>query len=193
MVLKAEPLAQGGRRRKSPLAGGRADASDLSPRRARPFDQATAARLAGCPGFALVAGRYEGIDQRVSDALIDEELSIGDYVLSGGELPGAHRDRRGREAPPGALGDAASAAEDSFGDGLLDWPHYTRPEVWDWAAGAAGSARRQPRRDPPLAHDAGARTHLQRRPDLLGGRRLLSDERAMLEEYCKAAGVEPPR
>ncbi len=83
-----------------------------------------------------MAGRYEGIDQRVSDALIDEELSIGDYVLSGGELPALIVIDAVARLLPGVLGDEASAAEDSFGDGLLDWPHYTRPEVWDGKAGA---------------------------------------------------------
>jgi len=155
--------------------------------------QETAARLAGLPGFALVAGRYEGIDQRVSDALIDEELSIGDYVLSGGEFPALIVIDAVARLLPGALGDAASAAEDSFGDGLLDWPHYTRPEVWDGRPvppvllGGNHAAIRRWRMTQALGRT------WQRRPDLLARRRLTADERAMLEEYCKAAGVEPPR
>jgi len=191
MVMKPEPLARA-------IGAARARLPAGSPviglaAQGRPFDQAGARRLAGFPGFALVAGRYEGIDQRVTDALIDEELSIGDYVLSGGELPALVVIDAVARLLPGVLGDAASAAEDSFGDGLLDWPQYTRPEVWDG------------RPVPPVLlggnHAAIRRWRLmqalgrtwQRRPDLLAGRALTPDERALLEEYCRAAGVEPPR
>lgn len=191
MVMKPEPLARA-------IGAARARLPAGSPviglaAQGRPFDQAGARRLAGLPGFALVAGRYEGIDQRVTDALIDEELSIGDYVLSGGELPALVVIDAVARLVPGVLGDAASAAEDSFGDGLLDWPQYTRPEVWDG------------RPVPPVLlggnHAAIRRWRLmqalgrtwQRRPDLLAGRALTPDERALLEEYCRAAGVEPPR
>jgi len=158
-----------------------------------PFDQATAARLAGLPGFGLVAGRYEGIDQRVSDALIDEELSIGDYVLSGGEFPALIVIDAVARLLPGVLGNEESAVQESHGDGLLDWPHYTRPEVWDGRPvppvllGGNHAAIRRWRMMQALGRT------WQRRPDLLARRRLTADERAMLEEYCKAAGVEPPR
>jgi tRNA (guanine37-N1)-methyltransferase len=191
MVLKAEPLAKAVTAAQGRLPAG-APVIGLAAQGA-PFDQATARRLAGLEGFALVAGRYEGIDQRVTDALIDEELSIGDYVLSGGELPALIVIDAVARLLPGVLGDAASAAEDSFGDGLLDWPHYTRPEVWEG------------RPVPPVLlggnHAAIRRWRLmqalgrtwQRRPDLLARRTLTPDERALLEEYCKAAGVEPPR
>jgi tRNA (guanine37-N1)-methyltransferase len=191
MVLKAEPLAKAVAAAKARLPAG-SPVIGLTAE-GRPFDQAGARRLAKLPGFALVAGRYEGIDQRVSDALIDEEVSIGDYVLSGGELPALVVIDAVARLLPGVLGDAASAAEDSFGDGLLDWPHYTRPEVWEG------------RPVPPVLlggnHAAIRRWRLmqalgrtwQRRPDLLAGRALTPDERALLEEFCEAAGVEPPR
>ena len=191
MVLKAEPLAKALSAAKARLPAG-APMIGLAAQGA-PFDQATAARLAGLPGFGLVAGRYEGIDQRVSDALIDEELSIGDYVLSGGEFPALIVIDAVARLLPGVLGDAASAAEDSFGDGLLDWPHYTRPEVWDGRPvppvllGGNHAAIRRWRMMQALGRT------WQRRPDLLARRRLTADERALLEEYCKAAGVEPPR
>ena len=190
MVLKAEPLAKAISVAKARLPVG-APIIGLAAQGAS-FDQAAARRLARLPGFGLVAGRYEGIDQRVSDALIDEELSIGDYVLSGGEFPALIVIDAVARLLPGVLGDAASAAEDSFGDGLLDWPQYTRPEVWEG------------RTVPPVLlggnHAAIRRWRLmqalgctwQRRPDLLARRRLTADERALLEEYCKAAGVEPP-
>ena len=191
MVLKAEPLAKAVGAAKARLPAG-APMIGLAAQGA-PFDQATAARLAGLPGFALVAGRYEGIDQRVSDALIDEELSIGDYVLSGGEFPALIVIDAVARLLPGALGDAASAAEDSFGDGLLDWPHYTRPEVWDGRTvppvllGGNHAAIRRWRMMQALGRT------WQRRPDLLARRTLTADERGLLEEYCRAAGVEPPR
>jgi len=190
MVMKAEPLARavaavkGHLPADSPVFGLSAQGV--------PFDQAVARRLAGLEGFALVAGRYEGIDERVAEAMIDEELSIGDYVLSGGELPALVVIDAVARLLPGVLGDAASAAEDSFGDGLLDWPHYTRPEVWEG------------RPVPPVLlggnHAAIRRWRLmqalgrtwQKRPDLLAGRGLSKDERALLEEYCRTAGVEPP-
>lgn len=82
----------------------------------------------------LIAGRYEGIDQRVIDTLVDEEISIGDYVLSGGELPALVLIDAILRHVPGVLGHADSAEQDSFTDGSLDWPHYTRPEIFEGQA-----------------------------------------------------------
>jgi tRNA (guanine37-N1)-methyltransferase len=191
MVLKAEPLARAVAAVKVRLPAN-APVIGLSAQ-GRLFDQAAARRLSGLQGFALVAGRYEGIDQRVTDALVDEELSIGDYVLSGGEFPALIVIDAVARLLPGVLGDEASALEDSFGEGLLDWPHYTRPEVWDG------------RPVPPVLlggnHAAIRRWRLmqalgrtwQRRPDLLARRGLTPDEQSLLEEYCSTAGVDPPR
>ncbi len=191
MVLKAEPLARAVAAVKGRLPDG-APVIGLSAQ-GRPFDQAAARRLSGLPGFALVAGRYEGIDQRVTDARVDEELSIGDYVLSGGEFPALIVIDAVVRLLPGVLGDEASAQEDSFGEGLLDWPHYTRPEVWDGRpvpsvllGGNHGAIRRW------RLMQALGRTW-QRRPDLLARRGLTPDEQSLLEEFCRAAGVEPPR
>jgi tRNA (guanine37-N1)-methyltransferase len=158
-----------------------------------PFTQGAARRLAALPAFGLVAGRYEGIDQRVSDALIDEELSIGDYVLSGGELPALVVIDAVARLLPGVLGNEDSAGQESHGDGLLDWPHYTRPEVWE--------GRRVPEVLIGGNHAAIRRWRLkqalgrtwQLRPDLLRERRLTGDERSLLEEYCAEAGIESPR
>ncbi len=191
MVLKAEPLAKSIAVVRARLPAG-APVIGLAAH-GTPFDQAAAKRLAGIAGFGLVAGRYEGIDQRASEALIDEELSIGDYVLSGGELPALVVIDAVARLLPGVLGDEASAAEDSFGDGLLDWPQYTRPEVWDGRPvpqvllGGNHAAIRRWRLMQALGRT------WQRRPDLLARRKLSSDEQALLEEYCRAAGVEPPR
>jgi tRNA (guanine37-N1)-methyltransferase len=191
MVLKAEPLAKAIAAARTRLPAG-APVIGLAAH-GTPFDQAAARRLAGLAGFGLVAGRYEGIDQRASEALIDEELSIGDYVLSGGELPALVVIDAVTRLLPGVLGDEASAAEDSFGDGLLDWPQYTRPEVWDGRPvpqvllGGNHAAIRRWRLMQALGRT------WQQRPDLLARRRLSSNEQALLEEYCRAAGVEPPR
>ena len=191
MVLMAEPLAKAVEAARSRLPAGM-PMIGLSAQ-GRPFEQATARRLAELPGFGLVAGRYEGIDQRVTDALIDEELSIGDYVLSGGELPALIVIDAVTRLLPGVLGNEDSAGQESHDDGLLDWPHYTRPEMWN--------GRQVPQVLLGGNHAAIRRWRLmqalgrtwQKRPDLLARRQLTADERAMLEEYCAAAGVEPPR
>jgi tRNA (guanine37-N1)-methyltransferase len=99
----------------------------LSPQGER-FDQGKARELAALERLILVAGRYEGIDERLISLEVDEELSVGDYVLSGGELPALIVMDAVTRLLPGALGDADSAQQDSFMDGLLDYPHYTRPE-----------------------------------------------------------------
>lgn len=97
-------------------------------------------QLAVSPGAVLVCGRYEGVDQRFIDAHVDEELSLGDYVLSGGELPALTLIDAVARLQPGVLHDAASHEQDSFSDGLLDCPHYSRPEVLPGEQGAADQA-----------------------------------------------------
>lgn len=95
----------------------------------KPLTQQRVQQLAQGPGAVLVCGRYEGIDQRFIDAHVDEEISLGDYVLSGGELPALTLIDAVARLQPGVLHDAASHEQDSFSDGLLDCPHYSRPEV----------------------------------------------------------------
>jgi len=129
MVLKPEPLLAALRAAQARLPPG-------SPRiylsaQGRVLDQAAVQRLAGLPGFVLLAGRYEGIDERVVALGVDEELSIGDYVLSGGELPALVVIDAVVRLLPGVLGCEHSSLEESFAQGLLDWPHYTRPEVFE--------------------------------------------------------------
>jgi tRNA (guanine37-N1)-methyltransferase len=191
MVLKVEPLASAIRTcagrlpQDSPVIGLSAQG--------RPFTQRLARRLAGLRGMMLVAGRYEGIDQRVVDELFDEELSIGDYVMSGGELPALVVIDAVARLLPGVLGDAESAAQDSFGDGLLDWPQYTRPENWEGHVVPAvlqGGNHAEIRRWRLM--QALGRTW-QLRPDLLAARTLTGEERALLDEYCAGAGIDPPR
>jgi len=105
----------------------------LTPRGA-PFTQQDAARLAAGPGAILLAGRYEGVDQRVIDARAMREISIGDYVLSGGELPALVVLDACVRLLPGVMGAADSAGEESFAAGLLEYPHYTRPAEWQGRA-----------------------------------------------------------
>jgi tRNA (guanine37-N1)-methyltransferase len=101
----------------------------LTPR-GRPFTQADAQRYAAAPGLILLCGRYEGVDQRVIDAHAMEEVSIGDYVLSGGEIPALVVLDAAVRLLPGVMGAADSAIDESFADHLLEYPHYTRPAEW---------------------------------------------------------------
>jgi len=134
-------------------------------------------------GLILLAGRYEGIDERLIEAEVDEEYSLGDYVISGGELAAMVLIDAVTRLLPGALGDKDSAAEDSFVDGLLDTPHYTRPEVWEGhtvpevlLSGDHAKIKRW------RLKQALGRTWL-RRPELLEGRELSKEERELLEEF----------
>ena len=135
----------------------------------------------------LLCGRYEGVDERLLDKRVDEEVSIGDFVLSGGELAAmALMDAVVRQLP-GALGDDASAVEESFADGLLDCPQYTRPETWPVNGGGAKvpevlmSGHHENIRRWRLKQALG-RTWL-RRPDLLEARQLSKEEQRLLEEF----------
>ena len=102
----------------------------LSPR-GKPFDQATARRFAGCEGITLLCGRFEGVDQRVLDHHQIEEVSLGDFVLTGGEIAAQAMLDATVRLLPGVLGNAASTVEESFSDGLLEHPQYTRPAIWE--------------------------------------------------------------
>ena len=101
--------------------------------------------------YVLLAGRYEGIDERLLEREVDEEIAIGDFVVSGGELPALMLIDAIVRQRPGVLNDAESAAQDSFAAGLLDCPHYTRPEEYDGRAGAGRAAVGAPRGDPRVA------------------------------------------
>ena len=131
----------------------------------------------------LLAGRYEGIDQRLLDAEVDEELSIGDYVVAGGELPAMVLIEALVRYLPGVLGNEESAKTDSFSAGLLDWPHYTRPEEFEGnkvpqtlLGGNHNEIRRWRLRQ------ALGQTWL-RRPDLLEKKRLNEEEQLLLDEF----------
>lgn len=127
MVLRPEVVA--GAARSVPEPGRRIY---LSPR-GRPLTQALAAEIAALPAATLLCGRYEGVDQRALDALGFEEVSIGDYVLSGGEIAALALMDAAVRLLPGVLGNAATTDEESFSGGLLEYPHYTRPAAWEGA------------------------------------------------------------
>jgi tRNA (guanine37-N1)-methyltransferase len=122
MVLKPEPVFAAVEALRTPGA----HVVLMSPQ-GRPFDQARARAFAALPHLILIAGHYEGVDQRVADHLVDAQLSIGDYVLTNGAIAATVVADAVLRLLPGALGDAQSAEQDSFGAGLLDCPHYTRP------------------------------------------------------------------
>lgn len=149
----------------------------------RRFDQAVARELAAGEGFSLLCGRYEGVDQRVADHLVDGELSVGDVVLAGGELPSLMVVEAVTRLLPGALGNEASTEEESFLSGLLEYPQYTRPAVYrGWGvpevlrSGDHGTVARW-RRVQAL------RRTLERRPDLVAARGgLTADEVTLLAQ-----------
>src|SRR5688572_6820945 len=152
----------------------------LSPAGER-FSQDGAKRLAGHRHIVLLCGRYEGIDERVRDALATEEMSIGDYVLSGGEIPALAVIDATARLVPGVVGDDSSVEGDSFTRGLLDYPHYTRPaefegrRVPDVLLSGHHAEIRRWRRETALQRT------IDRRPDLLAGAELDADEREWLK------------
>lgn len=181
MVMLVEPLRKAIHAAKA-AAEGPARVVYLSPQGAR-LTQRRVEELATLPRLVLLCGRYEGVDERLIEREVDEELSIGDYVLSGGELAAAVLvDAIGR-LREGALGNAQSAAQDSFSDGLLDCPHYSRPEREGGDAVPAVLLSGD--------HAAIARWRLKqklgrtllRRPDLLARCELDAGARALLEEF----------
>ena len=149
------------------------------------FEQRMAREAIGWPGLVLIAGRYEGIDERFIEQEIDEQWSIGDYVLTGGELPALVVIDAMARLLPGTLGSSESALQESFSDGLVDWPHYTRPQDLDGhevpavlASGDHAAIHRW-----RLQQSLG-RTWL-RRPELLERRGMSDEERELLEEFKK--------
>ena len=180
MVLMAEPIFAAVER-----AGPPRPLYYLSPA-GRRFDQSVARELAALDGFSLLCGRYEGVDERVREHLVDGELSLGDFVLGGGEVAAmAVLEAVGRLVP-GVMGNETSAEDESFTDGLLEYPHYTRPaELRGWAvpqilrSGDHGRIARWRRAQ------AIART-LRHRPDLIEARGgLTEEERRLLAEWSE--------
>jgi len=191
MVLKVEPLRSAVRAAAAALPRGSRRVY-LGADGVR-FEQARAREASGWPGLILVAGRYEGVDERFLECEIDEQWSIGDYVLTGGELPALVVIDAIARLLPGTLGSEESAAQESFTDGLVDWPHYTRPISVDGhtvpevlVSGDHAAIRRW------RLQQALGRTWL-RRPELLERRGMTSEERLLLDEYRAAYALRPEK
>ncbi|WP_174873359.1 tRNA (guanosine(37)-N1)-methyltransferase TrmD [Vogesella oryzae] len=185
MVMMVEPLEKAiaaAKARQSAQGVEQSHVIYLSPQGGR-LTHSKAAELAQKPGLILLCGRYEGIDERLIDSEVDEEISVGDYVLSGGELPAMVLMDAVLRLLPGVLNDAQSAYEDSFVNDLLDCPHYTRPEEYRgvrvpdvlMSGNHAMIAKWR------LKQSLG-RT-FERRPDLLASRTLTKQESRLLAEY----------
>lgn len=188
MVMMAKPLELAIKAAKAARPEGEATkVIYLSPQGA-PLTQARIESLAASSGAVLLCGRYEGIDERLIARCVDEEVSLGDYVLSGGELAAMVLIDACVRLLPGALNDALSAVEDSFSDGLLDCQHFTRPEVYEnmqvpevLLSGDHKKIRRW------RLQQALVRTS-QRRPDLMDGRTLTKEEAGLLAELQQPVG-----
>jgi tRNA (guanine37-N1)-methyltransferase len=188
MVMKPEPLA----RAMEAIRARRGDPDTvvlLSPQ-GRRFTQAEAARMSGLRHVALLCGRYEGMDERIRTLVASEELSIGDYVVSGGELPALVIVDAISRLVPGVVGDSRSVEEDSFSRGLLDYPHYTRPaefaghKVPDVLLSGHHEQVRRWRRKTAIQRT------LARRPELLDTAAMDDEERALLDEIRKEQETE---
>ncbi|QFY89583.1 tRNA (guanosine(37)-N1)-methyltransferase TrmD [Magnetovirga frankeli] len=181
MLMKPEPLQQAIEAARQAAPQG-TKVLYMSPQGQR-FDQQAALRMAAHPGLILLAGRYEGIDERLITCCVDEEWSIGDYVLSGGEPAAMVIMDAVLRLLPGVLGDEDSAQQDSYMDGLLDCPHYTRPEWFQQQAvpQVLLSGNHEAIRRWRLQQSLG-RTW-QRRPDLLQGRQMSDEETELLNAF----------
>ena len=187
MLMKIDPLQQAISAARASL-NGEPKVVYLSPQ-GRQLDHSKTVELAALDSLVLVAGRYEGVDERLIQSAVDEEISIGDYVLSGGELPAMVLIDAITRQLPGVLGHELSAREDSYADGLLDCPHYTRPEVFEGRevpevllSGDHERIRRW------RLKQALGRT-LERRPDLLKDRVMSPEEQELLAQYCQEQGI----
>ena len=146
----------------------------------RPFSTAIARELSALPQIAILCGRYEGIDERVREHLVTDQISVGDYVLTGGELPAMIVVDAVSRFLPGVLGDPTGAEDDSFSNGLLEYPHYTRPEVFrDWGVPSellSGNHAEIAR----WRREQSIRRTLKHRPDLLESVKLTEKERKII-------------
>jgi tRNA (guanine37-N1)-methyltransferase len=183
MVLKPEPFFVAVERLERER--GKPDAVILPTPEGRRFTHEAAARFSRLGHLVVLCGRYEGIDDRVRAGLATDEISVGDYVLSGGELPALVILDAVARLVPGAVGDEQSVEEDSFVRGLLDHPHYTRPASYRGldvppvlVSGHHGDIRRWRKRE-------ALRRTIERRPDLLGTARLDEEDRAIFEELVR--------
>ena len=186
MVMLVDPLRRAIQAARE-AAEGPARVIYMSPQ-GRRFDQDKARELAGLERVVLLCGRYEGVDERLVQAEVDEELSIGDYVLSGGELAAAVVVDAVARLQDGALNDAESAEQDSFQDGLLDCPHYTRPVEHELGKVPDVLLSGNHAEIAKWRHEQSLRRTLERRPDLLDQAPLTKADLKLLEAIRKGRG-----
>ena len=183
MVMKYEPAAAAIVAAKEKLPAG-SPVVCMSPQGAV-FDQATAQRFAGLAGIIFLAGRYEGIDERLIESEVDEELSLGDFVISGGEIAAMAVIDAVTRLLPGVLGDETSAMQDSFMEGLLDHPHYTRPEELDGRRVPEVLLSGDHARIARWRYQQALGRSFQRRPDLVEKLELNDEQQKLLNEYLE--------
>jgi tRNA (guanine37-N1)-methyltransferase len=191
MVMKAEPFFRA-LEEILPDGPGEHDAVVLLSPRGKPFDQATARRYATLARLVLLCGRYEGIDERVREGLATEEVSLGDFVLTGGEVPALAVVEACVRLLPGALGDEGSAAQDSFEDGLLDCPHFTRPAVHRGRAVPDVLLSGDHEKIARWRRKQALRATRERRPDLAAKARLSASDAVLLRELEDVERAEQP-
>jgi tRNA (guanine37-N1)-methyltransferase len=184
MVLKPEPMFEAVEAIRR--GHGEPRAIVLTSPQGRPFTQAEAERLRGLGHVAILCGRYEGVDERVREHLATEELSIGDYVLSGGELAALVIIDAVARLVPGVVGDADSVSGDSFARGLLDYPHYTRPAEYRGLAVPEVLLSGHHGRIAEWRKREALRRTFERRPDLLRGATLDVADQALIEELRRS-------
>jgi len=181
MVMKAEPFFRAVES-VMPEGPGPGRAVVLLSPRGRRLDQDTAARFAALERLVLLCGRYEGVDERVRERVATEEVSLGDFVLTGGEVAALAVIEATVRLIPGALGDEGSAEADSFADGILDFPHYTRPADWRGLPAPEALLSGDHERVRRWRRKEALRATRERRPDLLGTAPLSREDRALLRE-----------
>lgn len=178
MVLKPEPITAA----VEDLRGADGWVGLLTPH-GRPLTQAKAAELAGRPHLILICGRYEGVDERVRTLVVDEEISVGDYVLSGGEVAAMVVIDAAARLVPGVVGDAASLVGESHADGRLSHPQFTRPEEFRGRRAPAVLLSGHHQRIQDWRRAQALHRTQRRRPDLLEGQALSAEERQLMDEF----------
>jgi tRNA (guanine37-N1)-methyltransferase len=181
MVMKPEPLVAAVESVRS-RAGPADSLTVLLTPAGRPLTQAKVRAMAGLDQLILVCGRYEGVDQRVTELVVDEELSVGDYVLSGGEIPAMLVIEAVARLLPGVVGKFESTQDDTFSAGLLEYPHYTRPRTFRGLSAPEVLLSGDHARVRTWRLEQAIRRTRARRPDLLDGADLTENERQALEK-----------
>ena len=183
MILKPEPIFKGVRHIRENCESGRSSRTILLSARGRPYTQEIAKQFLETDNLLLICGHYKGVDERVVQGLDVEELCVGDYVVTGGEFPAMIIADSVVRLIPGVLGDIESATGDSFYDGLLDSPYYTRPECFENVLVPDVLLSGHHARIEAWRHQESLRATFFRRPDLLEGLMLSQEDRALIDSW----------